>query len=137
GQTRVDDESKDKPVVSVNLEGRPVTDGDLAHLRAWKGLQVVNLRGCANVTDAGLAYLALLPDLTGLNLRGTGVKGDGLVHLKGLTGLKVLELPDAELSQKQVSPLTVMTNRERLHVSLRPDGDASLRFLSGFPKLKE
>ena len=61
GQTRTDDEAKEKPVVSVSLQGKAVTDEELGHLRGWKGLQVVNLSGCEKVTDAGLAYLALFP----------------------------------------------------------------------------
>jgi Leucine-rich repeat (LRR) protein len=137
GQIRKDDEDKNKPVISVSLQGKPVTDEELAHLRGWKGLQVVNLSGCEKVTDAGLAYLALLPELTELNLSGTSVKGDGLVCLKDAAGLRVLELPAVPMTIKQVAPLSGLKGLERLTVSLRHDGDAGLRFLAGFPKLKE
>jgi len=44
------------------------------------------------VTDAGLAHLKNLKNLTYLNLYGTGITDAGLVHLKGLTNLKKLYL---------------------------------------------
>ena len=40
-----------------------------------------------------MPYIALLPELTELDLSGASVKGDGLLHLKGLVNLVTLELP--------------------------------------------
>ena len=51
--------------------------------------------------------------MTELNLNGTAVKGDGLAHLKGLVGLKVIELPAVEMTIKQVAPLATLRGLER------------------------
>ena len=55
GQTKTDDSAADKPVVSVSLQGSAVTDAELAHLRAWKSLRILNLKGCEKITDAAHA----------------------------------------------------------------------------------
>ena len=43
GQSKTDDEIKEKPVVSVSLQGSKVTDVELGHLR--RAHSVVRLRG--------------------------------------------------------------------------------------------
>jgi Leucine-rich repeat (LRR) protein len=136
-QTKTDDSVADKPVVSVSLQGSAVTDSELAHLRAWKSLRVLNLKGCEKITDAALAYVALLPELTELNLSGTSVKGDGVIHLKGLVDLVTLDLPDARMTVKQVAPLAASKDLQRFRVSLPLESDAALKFMAGFPKLRE
>lgn len=136
GKLRHEDDMSTKPVVGLSLAGSAVTDEDLAHLRAWKQLQTVNLSDCKNVSDAGLAYLALLPDLAELNLVGSGVRGDGLVHLKNVAGLRVLDLRKSGATARQLAPLTALKDLERL--ILDPVADERVfRILAEFPGLKE
>jgi Leucine-rich repeat (LRR) protein len=136
GRLRYEDDDKTKPVIGVSLAGSPVTDADLGHLRGWKLVQALDLSDCKNVTDAGLAYLALMPELTDLNLAGSGVRGDGLDHLKGSTSLRALDLRRTGVTARQLAPLAALKNLERLTLDPLTD-ERVLRFLAGFPNLKE
>lgn len=136
-QVKTEGDSKDKPVIAVSFEGKPVTDEEIANLRAWKSIRVLNLKGCEKITDAALPYIALLPELTDLNLIGTAVKGDGLVHLKSLVELANLDLPAVPMTAKQVAPLAPLKELEKLHAKLPLETDVALKFLTEFPKLKQ
>jgi uncharacterized protein YjbI with pentapeptide repeats len=127
---------EDKDIISIDLQGTGITDVELAHLRSLKSLQTLNLSGCSKVTDAGLAYLSGLMSLSEINLAGTAVRGDGLAHLKSVTNLTILELPDSPLTVKQVSPLSGLKGLVRFRAQL-PRTDAAIKFLSGLPNLKE
>jgi Leucine-rich repeat (LRR) protein len=135
-KTKTDDEIDGKPVIEVDLSGKDVTDEELARLRTWKTLRVLDLSGCKKITDAGLPYVAPLTNLTSLNLQSTGVHGDGLVHLKGLTNLTNLQLPDERMALKQVAPLVALKALEQLSVKLPEESYGTLRFLGSFPRLK-
>jgi Leucine-rich repeat (LRR) protein len=137
GQIKTDDSAKDKPVIAVSLENKAVTDEEIANLRAWKSIRMLNLKNCDKITDAALPYIAQLTELTELNLSGTAIKGDGLVHLKGLLDLTSLELPDARMSVKQVTPLSGLKELDHFRVSLPLDTNPALKFLCGFPKLRD
>jgi Leucine-rich repeat (LRR) protein len=136
GRLRYEDDDKTKPVIGVSLAGSAVTDADLGHLRGWKLLQFLDLSDCKNVTDAGLAYLARLPELTELNLAGSGVRGDGLDHLKTADRLRALDARKTGATARHLAPLAALKNLERL--TLDPVADERvLRFLAGLPNLKE
>jgi Leucine-rich repeat (LRR) protein len=137
GSIKTDDEEPGKPVIAVGLAGSAVTDEELANLRGLKSLQTLDLTGCKNVSDAGLAYLTTLLELRTLRLRGTGVTGDGLAHLKGLSALTTLELPSAGMTLKQLAPVGALKSLEHLSITPPPEHDAYLAFMSGFPRLKE
>lgn len=125
----------EKPV-RVTLASRDLTDRDVAHLRGIKQLHSLNLNGCAKLTDACLPYLALLPDLEELFLNGTAITGNGLVHLKGLSNLKELELSNA-VTIKQAAPLSSLRGLTHLRLKVDGDPDAVLKFFSGFKRLRE
>jgi tetratricopeptide (TPR) repeat protein len=70
-----------------------VTDAGLAHLRGFTALQILNLQHCVQVTDAGLAHLRGFTALQILNLQYcVQVTDAGLAHLRGLTDLQHLDL---------------------------------------------
>ena len=131
-----EDNAADKPIVGVTFRDSTISDLDLANLRDLKTLESLKLIGCGKVTDVGLAYLAGLTDLRELTLTGTGVKGDGLVLLKGLTRLTVLELPNVPVTLKQLRPVSGSKGLERLKVTV-PDSDEALAFFAAFAYLKE
>ncbi len=81
-------------VVSLNLSGcEEITDAGLAHLKELTQLTDLNLVWCHLITDAGLAHLARLTQLTSLNLFGCALITDaGLAHLARLTQLTDLNL---------------------------------------------
>ena len=142
-EVKTDDDLADKPVIAIRLAGSAVTDEELAHLRGWKKLRSVNLSGCKNVTDAGLPYLALLPELTELNLDDTQVTGDGLVHLRGLSGLVALDLPDGrshpEKASRSVSNKPPSRGTERTRAPGKSSSQGLVRYaplLRWFPQVE-
>ncbi len=82
---------------SLNLADAKVTDAGLAPLAALKNLSVLHLERSA-VTDAGLAHLAGLANLQYLNVYGTTVTDEGLKHLAGLKHLRRLYLWHTKIS---------------------------------------
>ena len=138
GSVEVDENCAGKPIVAVGLQSsQSVTDLDLADLRDLKQLRVLTLAFDGKITDAGLPYLAGLTNLQELNLLESGVKGDGFTHLKGLTRLKKLELPNRTYSLKQLAPLAVLVNLERFDVASRGDVNEKMKILAGMTHLKE
>ena len=56
-------------------------------------------------TDAGLAHLKGLTNLTDLNLYRTQITDAGMVHLKGLTGLQGLDLYGTQVTEAGIAEL--------------------------------
>ena len=83
-------------VSSVLLNDLPVSDDGLAILaKTTSPIANLDLRGCP-VTNLGLSHLSTMKSLRALRLNGvngkTTVDDGGMVHLAGLTNLKVLAL---------------------------------------------
>jgi hypothetical protein len=78
----------------VRIKG--IDDADLLRLveqlREVQALRFLDLSENRNVTDAGLARLRGLPQLTGLNLSSCSITNPGLKHLEGLPRLAHLNL---------------------------------------------
>lgn len=144
----------------LRMQDAVVTDAGLACLSDLKHLSRLELKGCTEVGDVGVAHLASLTPLTFLNLTGTGVTDEGVAHLRRLTNLHRLDLggtpvSDASLNHLQSLPKlvsltlsdTAITDDglKRLSVlkhltSLRIDGtkitDAGLKHLSAMTSLQ-
>jgi NLR family CARD domain containing 5 len=137
GMVKRNEAADGKPIVDWRLNHSDVTDVDLANLRDLKSLELLDLTGCAKVSDGGLTYLAGLTNLRVLRLTGTSVKGDGLVHIQGMSKLTELRLPDVFMSTKQLAPLGKLVNLERLQVKLRTNVEQKLKLLAPLSKLRE
>ncbi len=75
----------------LNLGRSSITDAGMAHLKPLINLSKLHLEKTA-ITDDGLAHLSNLERLEYLNLYGTAVSDNGLEHLKTLTKLNALYL---------------------------------------------
>jgi hypothetical protein len=82
-------------VAHVWIPGR--NDEVTKQLARFPRLEPVNL-GDWSVSDAGLANLSGLTDLTVLNLQRTQVTNAGLAHLSGLTKLQSLDLSGIQVT---------------------------------------
>jgi mono/diheme cytochrome c family protein len=106
------------PLVSVNLQylGDTATDETLAQLQPLaQQITWLNLAGTA-VTDAGLAQVAQLPNLTRLHLEKTAVGDAGLAQLKPLTNLEYLNLYGTQVSDAGLANLEAMQNLRKLYL---------------------
>jgi YHS domain-containing protein len=70
----------------------------------------------SQISDAGLANLAGLKNLTRLHLENTGVGDAGLAHLKGLTNLEYLNLYNTQVTDAGLANLTGLKNLKKLYL---------------------
>jgi hypothetical protein len=126
-----------KPITELYLTSTTASDAELAFLKSWTSLRILDLSG-TNITDAGLRHLQDLTALEALYLGFTKIRGD---ELKVVAKLPRLELLD--LSKTQVSDATLPNVRElqSLHVlsliedSITDEGMKSLAALTNLRRL--
>jgi internalin A len=135
-------------VVSVSL-GQPGSPSALRHIGRLSHVEKLDLHG-PFVTDAGLAHLKGLTNLSSLNigdryfdcagtinLLGTArVTDAGMPYLKGLTKLVFLDLDGTKVSDAGLVHLEGMTNLETLRLEDTRVTDAGLVHLEGMTQLK-
>jgi serine/threonine protein kinase len=84
---------------AIDLGGcEQITDDGLAHIKGLTALQSLSLEGCCEITDATLVRLKGLSALQALDLSGCyQITDEGLEHLKGIKTLQLLNLARCEL----------------------------------------
>jgi hypothetical protein len=131
------DNNPQKPVRSIYLPGKKVTDADLKHLKVFSQLRILKLDAATNITDAGLKELVSLKQLQELGLGSTQVTDAGLKHLAALKNLKVLNLNFTRVSDTGIQQLTLLPQLESVAVSftgVTPKGATKLQ--ESLPKCK-
>ena len=114
-------------LTELDLSDTAVDDVWLASLLRLKGLQVLNLQGCAKVE--GSAFI-LMPPLVSLNLAGTSVDDDTITVLYGCKTLKSLDLSGCtKLTPKALPALGHMKALETLSLRNVAVDDAGLKDL--------
>ena len=94
----------------LDLNGCNITDAGLALLPHFTKLHTLDLSGCKNITNAGLAHLQKFTNLEHLDLNGCNITDAGLRYLQDLP-LETLVLSfcsnitDAGIAHLQVLPL--------------------------------
>ena len=91
-------------VYALDLAGSKVTDAGMASLAALKNLSALHLE-LSSISDEGLAHVAGLSGLQYLNLYGTGITDAGLKHLAGLRHLNKLYLWQTKVSYDAATAL--------------------------------
>lgn len=105
-----------RPVVEVDFEAsKRVSDNYLHLLRAFPHLETVNLNGCERITDAGLAELQVLANLTTIRLIETQVTASCAGILAKLPRLQEVELSNSDIAvalrayrSKSLPPLRIV-----------------------------
>lgn len=88
----------------VDLARTQVSDAGLAHLKDMKNITRLHLEN-TGITDAGIAHLAGLENLEYLNLYGTQVSDAGITKLAGLKNLKKIFLWQSKVTEAGASKL--------------------------------
>jgi hypothetical protein len=122
-------------VQAVNLKGDRISDADLASLRDLPRLTSVHVFDAPNVTDAGLAHLAVLNDLDDLYLKCPQITDAGLVHLHGLHLLEYLYLESDQITNAGLVHLRGL-NRLRLLSPHCAISDAGMEHLTVLTRLE-
>ena len=96
-------------MIHATLTGTKVTDADVAALEALTDLTTLTLRG-ANINGEGLDRLAGMPKLGILFLDNTEVTDMLLDHLTKMTNLAFLSINNSKITIPGLDRLTMMTN---------------------------
>ncbi|RTL37671.1 MAG: serine/threonine protein kinase [Candidatus Melainabacteria bacterium] len=117
------------------VQDRSITDDDLVALHGANSIVNLNLGGCENVTERGLAYGRHLP-LIGLNLKGTAIKDTGCSRIaEYFPNLSFLCLQDTGITDEGVRRLAPLKQLEGLDLKMT-DISKPCGYLSKFTKLR-
>lgn len=124
-------------VVAV-YPAKSTDDTLMLHIGQLRSLQLLNLNGRKSVTDLGLVHLRGLTELRELDLSFTGATGSGLKSLERMTRLRKLVLPTGPISDDDLAHLGGLTGLEWLQAGSTQRGitDAGLAHLKGLVNLK-
>ena len=113
-----------------------ITNGALQQLAKIKSLRLLDVRGCVQISDEGVAHLATLPNLVALKLKTSGVTDKGVAHLARLSKLRSLHLESCRVSGDALQHLSGMKELEELNLYGTLVDDEGLAHLKGLSKLK-
>ncbi len=124
----------------LTFEGDHLDDEAMAPLSALSNLQMLEIGvrpyESNSVTDAGLAHLAGLHELTYLGIHAfEGVRGPGLRHLSDLRNLEVLELSYTNVDDDSLKHLSDLSVLRTLSLQKTRITDAGLAHLARLPAL--
>jgi hypothetical protein len=108
-------ESKTLRFTALNV-AKEFTDAGLAPLSAVADKIVSLDLARTKVTDAGLAAVAQMKNLTELHLENTGITDKGLVHLKALSSLEYLNLYGTQVTDAGAASLSSLTKLKSLYL---------------------
>lgn len=98
-------------------DDKAIKDADLKSLSALKKLTAVNLEGCRQITDKGIAHLAACPTIEYLYLGGTGIGDKALASLAKLPRLRTLHLQNTSVTNAGIAYLTGLQHLYSLQLS--------------------
>ncbi len=140
-------------ITGLYLDCPGVTDAGLLNLKGLSRLKTLVLAdlglddiyaekrktrpAAAQVTDAGLAYVAGLTELRELCVSGRGITDAGLRHLKGLTELETLFLAETSVTDAGLAYLAGLAKIYSLAVTKTNITDAGLEHLAPLRRLRE
>lgn len=128
------DELPDGPVTALAAPGKGA-DAWLAGLTDLPPVPILVARW-TDATDAGVAQVAGLDQVAALTIAGaTGVTDEGARHLRGLAGLRLLDLGATKVTDAGLVFLRDLKDLEVLRLSATATGDAGLAHLRGLTKL--
>jgi hypothetical protein len=109
--------SRMRALKSLRLDGHPITDAGLTHLRTLGELQHLSITD-TQAGDRTLAAISELSRLNGLFVSGTAVSDAGLIHVASLTKLKRLDVMQTGVTDAGLMQLGMTPNLSELNVSL-------------------
>lgn len=140
--TKVDDNGlthlKDLNLLEkLGIDLNPQITGDgLRHLHRMTNLKQLFVGGTP-ISDVGLMHLSGMKELEFLILWRSDQTGSGLIHLKGLTKLRHLDLgSNRDLSDSALESLKALVALERLDIPNTPVTGSFLQHLKDLPNLR-
>ena len=133
------DVMKERGITALNAAGR-ITDAAMKRLSKLDHVTHLDLGGCLQLTDEGLAHLARMPQLRELDINGwKGQLTDkGLAALSHLRELRKFEICwQQNISDAGLAHLAACEHLESVNLMGTPSGDGAIAALAGKAKLKQ
>src|SRR5579862_9200785 len=94
----------------LDLSYTNITDLGMERLKPLRGIRQLNLCYAEHVTDEGLAHLKGWKNLEWLNVRGTKITDTGLEHISASSSLRWLDVGFAQITNNGLDSLSALTN---------------------------
>jgi hypothetical protein len=109
----------DGTTIAVTDDPVRFKEASLALLVDWPNITNADFIYC-HVTDAGLRYFKLLPNLRELTLSGNDIDDAGLTEIADVPALEVLHLQSTQITDKGIHSLAKLKNLKELDISQNP-----------------
>src|SRR4029077_15528223 len=110
----------------LDLSYTHITDLGMEQLKPLQGITELNLCYAEHVTDEGLAHLKGWKKLEWLNVRGTKITDTGLEHISTLGSLRWLDAGFAQITNNGLDYLSALTNLRHLGIGGNKISDSGL-----------
>lgn len=120
----------------LDLSYTRITDRGLERLKPLAGVRELNLQYAELVTDEGLAHLKGWKALRRVNVRGTKITDSGLEHLSQIATLEEIDAGFAELTSNGFDALAALPRLRRLAIGGNKLSDAAAQALRSLPHLR-
>ncbi len=124
-----------KPVVDIALDGRPISNKDLAQLSAFPSIYGLSFSTC-EIGDKGVAQIAELPQLQILVLSRTKVTDRDLAPLLKCRSLHTLHLDGTSVTSEGLATIGQILSLTDLNLGALPITDQSLTSLQKLSLLR-
>ena len=126
-----------KELKDLGLLFAAITDKTLSRIAPLTKLESLDLRGCIQITDKGLANLKGLKDLKTLRLQTPSITDAGLASLAGLTSLETLILRQTDITDTGLVHLRKLRRLKELSLEVTAVTDqAKQKIASDLPDCK-
>lgn len=121
-------------VVYYRISSDKISDDDLANLRRFSHLEIIQILGAPRITDKGLIHLATIPTLWSLDLEDTQITNHGLRELRRLPNLETLGITSDQITDQGLVHLKELAQLESLVLEC-PVTDAGMQQLTSLKNL--
>ncbi len=121
---------------SINLANTKVTDLGLEKLRPLENVKLLNLHYAENVTDLGVAHLKHWKNLEVLEVRGTKVTSSLFENISKMTKLRSLDVGQSRVNDDFFEVLLGLDHLEYFSFGGNKMSGATLPLLKSFPALR-
>ncbi|HUP79960.1 MAG TPA: leucine-rich repeat domain-containing protein [Pirellula sp.] len=124
-------------LVTIDLAYTKVTDEGLSQLKSLENVRFLSLFYAENVTDTGIAHLKHWKRLEQLNVRGTKVTSTLFEHLANMLSLRSLDVGFSRVNDDNFERLGELPNLERFSIGGNKMSGTALPLLKLLPNLRE
>ncbi len=126
------------PLTNLTISHSPLSDETLKSISMLPSLNVLDLNGCSNITNSGLASLSNLRSLATLSLKESSINDNNLSSVGKLGSLSVLDLSGcSNLTDKGLEPLKSLKGLKDLYIAATKLSDKGLHTIGELTTLSQ